>query len=249
MTSKINLVLQEWPNRTVATARWLQSKGVDHRLADQYVRSGWLNRLGHGAYTRPGSNVDWPGGVNALQTQLGLDIHLGARTALEMHGYAHYLAFHGREVFLFGNTGSRLPSWFVRNQWSQSVTLVRSGAFQDSPANASILEVDGIELNSAYLELAALEMIYLVPNRQDYEEAERIMESLNILRPQIVQHLLERCSSVKTKRLFMHVAERCSLPWVSKVDLSKVDFGSGRRSIHIGGKLSAKYNLVVADQD
>ena len=83
MESKINRLLQDWPPHVVGTQRWLTSKGVDYRLADKYVRSGWLKRFGHGAYIRAGSSVDWPGAVHALQTQLGLDIHPGAITAFE----------------------------------------------------------------------------------------------------------------------------------------------------------------------
>ena len=73
------------------------------------------------------------------------------------------------------------------------------------------------------------------------------MESLTSLRPQFVQRLLEICTSVKTKRLFMHAAERSHHRWLKRVDLSKVDFGSGRRTIHRGGRLDSKYDLVVAD--
>jgi hypothetical protein len=90
-------------------------------------------------------------------------------------------------------------------------------------------------------------MMYLIPKRQSYEEAVQVMESLTSLRPQVVQQLLENCTSVKTKRLFMHAAERSSHPWLKRLDLSKIDFGSGRRTIHPGGRLDNKYNLVVAD--
>jgi len=73
------------------------------------------------------------------------------------------------------------------------------------------------------------------------------MESLTTLRPQVVQQLLERCTSVKTKRLFMHAAERTGHRWLQRLDMAKVDFGSGRRTIHAGGRLDKNYDLVVAD--
>ena len=63
----------------------------------------------------------------------------------------------------------------------------------------------------------------------------------------VVQRLLECCTSVKTKRLFMHAAEKLDHPWLSRLDLSNVNFGSGRRTIHAGGRLDKKYSLVVAD--
>jgi hypothetical protein len=50
---------------------------------------------------------------------------------------------------------------------------------------------------------------------------------------------------VKVKRLFMYLAEREAHAWVKKVDLSHVDFGSGKRVIGKGGKLNVKYNLSL----
>lgn len=247
MSSKINQLLQCWPPDTVGTLRWLRGRGVDRRLADKYVQSGWLERLGHGAYRRAGAKVDWPGAVHALQAQLSLAVHPGGVTALELRGYSHYLAFGARELVLFGTPGTRLPGWFENNSWSRPVTLVTTSVFADVDNATSTLQVDQVELEVATLEQAAFEMMYLVPKRQSYEEAFLVMESLTSLRPQVVQRLLEGCTSVKTKRLFMHAAEQSDQPWLPRLDLSKVDFGSGRRTIHAGGRLDRKYDLVVAD--
>ncbi len=247
MASKINQLFHKWPNNTVATAKWLKSEGVDYKLASKYVQSGWLNRLGHGAYVRAGSSVDWVEGVHAMQTQLGLDIHLGAVTAMELRGHAHYLALQGRTIVLFGKPGTKLPAWFIAHQWLQPVALITTSVFRDCNEFTSILNVDGIGITTASLEQAAFEMMYLVPKRQSYEEAEKIMSSLTTLRPEIVQHLLDNCTSVKTKRLFMHAIEQLELPCLSHLETSKVDFGSGRRSIHARGRLYHKYNLVLDD--
>ncbi|HED19659.1 MAG TPA: hypothetical protein ENI74_09180 [Gammaproteobacteria bacterium] len=246
MGSKINLLLQSWPQHVVGTQRWLNTRGIDSRLADKYVRSGWLNRLGHGAYIRAGSTVDWPGAVHTLQTQLGLDVHPGAITAFELRGYAHYLALGGREVVLFARAKIKLPSWFNNHPWSQSVRLVSSGMFTDDEDTVSKVRYEDVELAVATLERAAFEMMYLVPKQQSFEEALQIIESLTSLRPGVVQRLLETCRSVKVKRLFMYTAEQMNHPWLDRLNLSRVDFGSGKRTIHPGGHLDKKYNLVVA---
>ena len=247
MGSKINQLLQKWPPGQVATLRWLGSLGVDRRLADKYVQSGWLERLGHGAYKRVSATVDWAGAVHALQTQLGLAVHPGGITAIDLRGYTHYVAFGARDVLLFGNPGMKLPAWFQGHSWSRPVTLVTTGVFAGNDKATSILPVDEVDLEVATLEQAAFEMMYLVPKRQAYEEAFQVMESLTSLRPPVVQQLLEGCTSVKTKRLFMHAAERANHPWLKRLELSTVDFGSGRRTIHAGGRLDKKYDLVVAD--
>ena len=246
MVSKLNQLLQAWPPNTVAALRWLRGKGIDRRLADKYVRSGWLERLGPGAYQRAGAVVDWPGAVYSLQTHLGLELHPGAITALELRGHAQYLSFGRREALLFGGLGIRLPAWFVRGEWSRPVTLVTTSVFGNAGPSASSVRVNEIDLRVATLERAAFEMMHLVPQRQSYEEALQVMESLASLRPQAVQRLLENCASVKAKRLFLHAAERFRHPWLKRLDLSKVNLGAGRRSIHPGGRLDRKYNLVVA---
>jgi len=48
-----------------------------------------------------------------------------------------------------------------------------------------------------------MEVLYAVPQVDSYEEARLLMEGLITLRPRVVQSLLEKCASVKVKRLFM----------------------------------------------
>lgn len=247
MSTKINQLLQQWPHRGVGTCAYLSSKGVDYRLAEKYVRSGWLERIGYGAYKRTGATVDWPGAVQALQSQLHLDVHPGGITAAELRGYMQYLSFGKRPVTLFGKPGTKLPAWFLDNQWPRPVRLVTTNAFVSDHKTISPVLFEEVELDVATLELAALEMMYLVPRRQSYEEAFQIMEMMSALRPAVVQRLLENCTSIKVKRLFMHVAEEVNHTWLKYLDPSKIDFGSGRRAIHAGGRLDRKYNLVVDD--
>ena len=65
------------------------------------------------------------------------------------------------------------------------------------------------------------------------------------LRPKMVQTLLEQCRSIKVKRLFLHLGERCNHSWVAKLDLKRVDLGSGNRVIVPGGRLDSKYHITV----
>jgi len=90
-----------------------------------------------------------------------------------------------------------------------------------------------------------MEVLYGVPQVDSYEEARLLMEGLSTLRPRLVQALLEHCASVKVKRLFMFLAENCKHGWAGKVDLSKVDFGSGKRVLKKGGRFDAKYQITV----
>jgi hypothetical protein len=94
-------------------------------------------------------------------------------------------------------------------------------------------------------ERAAMEMLYHVPAKQGFDEAARIMESLLTLRPVLVQKLLEACTSIKVKRLFLYMAQAASLPFVAKLDLTKVNLGKGDRTVVKGGRLDPKYRITV----
>jgi len=83
------------------------------------------------------------------------------------------------------------------------------------------------------------EVCYDVPDKESYEEAGLLMEGLTTLRPDLVQELLKECRSVKAKRLFMYLAEKQGHAWVKKLDLGKIDFGSGNH-----GTYDAKYQIV-----
>lgn len=78
---KINHLLADWPSGVVATQAWLHQHGVGSSLARKYQQSGWLERVGHGAWQRCGDSIDW-------------------QAALALQGYSHYLPL-GREVVSF----------------------------------------------------------------------------------------------------------------------------------------------------
>lgn len=68
---------------------------------------------------------------------------------------------------------------------------------------------------------------------------------MNNLRPKLVQDLLEICSSIKVKRLFLCLAERIGHEWFHYLDLTKIDLGRGKRSIVKGGRYDSKYQITI----
>ena len=63
------------------------------------------------------------------------------------------------------------------------MSLVTTRVFGDETEAVSAVEYGAVVLAVATLERAAFEMMYLVPERQSYEEALQVMESLTALRP------------------------------------------------------------------
>lgn len=247
--SKLNRLLTAWPQGAVAVSRWLEAQGAYQQLVHEYEKSGWIRRIGHGAYVRAGDSVEWSGGLHALQEQLKLPVHAGAKTALQMQGYGHFLPMgKGGTVSLFGSPGTRLPAWFRQYDWGVALRYTTTTLFADDPnTGLTKKELATYAITVSAPERAIMEALYLVPEEESFEEAALLMEGLTTLRPRLVQSLLEQCHSVKVKRLFMVLAEACNHAWVKKLDLSKVDFGKGKRMIVKGGRLDTKYNITVPD--
>src|SRR3970040_2534705 len=99
--SKINKLLQRWPNGTVAVSSWLEKQGAYQELVRKYEATAWLRRVGQGAYAKAGNAVEWTGGLYALQEQMGLAIHAGGKTALQMQGYAPFLPMRKNSMIFF----------------------------------------------------------------------------------------------------------------------------------------------------
>lgn len=90
-----------------------------------------------------------------------------------------------------------------------------------------------------------MECLYLAPVYQELTECYELMESMNNLRPGVVQELLEQCSSIKVKRLFLCLADRIKHEWFNYLDTSKIDLGKGKRSIVKNGSWDAKYQITI----
>lgn len=249
--SKLNFLLRVWARGTVAVSRWLEAQGAYQQLVHEYEKSGWVQRIGQGAYVRVGDTVEWTGGLYAIQEQTKLPVHAGAKTALQMQGYAHFLPLgKGGSVSLFGAPGTRLPTWFRQHDWGAELHYTTPKLFVDgTDAGLTKKELGPYAVTLSAPERAIMEVLYLVPAQESFEEAGLLMEGLATLRPRLVQTLLEQCRSVRVKRLFMYLTERSNHAWVKKLELSKVDFGKGKRVIVKGGRFNAKYNITVPDSD
>src|SRR3990170_4412758 len=246
-SSKINRLLKIWPSGAVAVLPWLEKQGVYQQLVHKYETTSWVRRVGRGAYAKAGDKVEWTGGLYAIQEQMGLPIHAGGKTALQMQGYAHFLPMgRGTTVSLFGPPDVKLPTWFKQYRWGIKVRYTATNLFADqADQGLTKKDIGPYSIKVSTPERAMMEVLYGVPLVDSYEEARLLMEGLTTLRPRVVQRLLENCVSVKVKRLFMLLAENCKHPWIGKVDLSKVDFGKGKRQPVKGGRFDSKYNITV----
>lgn len=260
--SLINQLGQEWPIGTVAVTPWLEEHGIYQQLADRYVKTGWLERIGHGAYVRAGDSPTWTGGLFALQTCLKLPIHVAARTALELEGYGHNLVLgQGRRTYLWGAPGVRLPAWYKKFEWGVQMTYITTSLFrgtetsgltthfEGTPREASAWNrqpaYSGYTITTASPERGMLETCHLVPTMQSFEETRLLMEGMASLRLSLVQTLLESCRSIRAKRVFLFLADLCRHRWRGAIDDARIDLGSGKRVLVRGGRFDSKYQMTV----
>ncbi len=244
--SRINELILQWPRGTVKSSKELSELGYSPQILARYVNSGWIQLIARGAYTLSGDLVDWQGGLYCLQKDSASLLHVGARTALELKGFGHYLSGVGKKIELFNRLGHRLPRWFTLQPWMNNINYFRTDIFRyDSKKTFSLEEITGISVKISSPELAILEMLYLVPKHHSFEEVGLIMESLTTLRGEVLQILLEKCSSVKVNRLFFLLADKYNHSWLTDLRGEKINFGDGKRKLVSEGKLNKKYSITV----
>jgi len=249
-SDKLNQLQRLLPAGLIADAAWLRAHGYSRQLVAKYAKSGWLESPARGAYRRPGPPLKWQHVVLSLQHLFGLAIAVGGRTALELHGLAHYLPLaSGAEIQLHGR--DRLPGWVAQLPLAERFsfhgdTLFAAGAGSRQPGLTALRwgEWDrAITLSTP--ERAMLEFLQAVPARETFHHADMLMQGLASLSPRRVSLLLAQCRNVKVKRLFLWLAERHRHAWFDRLDLAQVDLGKGKRSLVPGGRLDAKYGITV----
>jgi hypothetical protein len=211
-----------------------------------YVTSGWLRRLGEGAFVLKSVTPDWLGAIFGLQQKPGTNLHPGGRTALELSGLAHFLPLGEQApLYLFGRKGEWLPLWFKHLPWASRVHHLTSNFL---PPELGLREhnTGAFSLRVSTPERAILEvLLHQTVDKAGYEDVRLLFEGLGSLRPELIQTLLEQCSSVKVKRLLLHFGELHQHAWLKQLDLAKVTLGSGKRVLVRGGRLDPKYLITV----
>ena len=241
--TKINTLLQKWPKNTVAVYSWLEENSVSKPLAEYYRKSGWLDSFGVGAFIRRGDKVNEFGALFTLQNYLKLPVHIGALSALNLQGLSHYLR-EGSITQIFNEYKSPIPSWFRKSEFFK-VKIYNTRFLPTGKHLVMKLNEGFYQLKISSPERAILEVLYLCPDEFDLVEAFHLVENLVSLRPKVMQELLKNCHSIKVKRLACFMFEKAGHEWFKRLDLSKIDLGSGNRKIVERGAYDSKYKIII----
>ncbi len=242
--NKINLLFRDWPPGTVCTTSWLNDRGYSNQLLNRYKKSGWLESVGTGAWIRSGDQVNYEGAVYALQKQLGLSVHSGGKSALAYLGKSHYLELAPTNIILFGYEKETLPSWCKTYDWKVRLDYHQS-TFLPPLSGLTEITVNSFSIHISSAARAMLECLYLASTAHELVECYEIMESMNSLRPALVNELLKECQSVKVKRLFLYMAAKAGHQWFEYLDIKDIDLGHGKRSLVKNGAYIPKYLITV----
>ncbi|NQW00975.1 MAG: type IV toxin-antitoxin system AbiEi family antitoxin [Rhodospirillales bacterium] len=271
--TKLNHLYKVLPEGLLASAVWLERKGYSSALRNQYVKSGWLDQPARGVFRRPGGALKWQQVVISLQSFLDVHPYVGGRTALELHGFTHYVSQEGsREVHLYSD--SKLPGWlgqldceakFIQHNSSRlfqndpihrGLTSVELNLKTEAVARADALHSSLTQHNWGHWEWpmtlstperAVLEMLDELPAKETFHQADMLMEGLRSLSPRRLQKLLEDCKSIKVKRLFLWFAHRHGFRFLHQLDESQIGLGAGKRMLIKGGHLDSKYLITVPE--
>lgn len=260
---KLNHLQEILPEGLLVDSSWLQKKGYSRPLIAKYVHSGWLASPVRGIYRRDSALLDqtrWEPAAVSMQKLLNLPIVVGGRTALELHGYVHYLSLAGtQKIHLYGLQSP--PSWVEKMELRQVFSFHSTKLFE---LKGSLKRLDKEHRQAHFAEYnwgpsewtllvstperAILELLDELPTHETFDQANALFESLTNLRPRYLDILLADCRSVKTKRLFMWFAQRHNHAWFKRINTQKINLGTGKRMLLPGGKLDPKYLITVPQE-
>ena len=236
-------MLRQWPASGLRTAASLRAQGISSALLNHYVQRHWLEQVERGVYRRPGDTPGWAAMLSTLQQEGGLPVHVGGLTALELQGYGHYMG--ERPLFLYAPQRTRLPAWLA-GVAGRKMRFCPTNFLENAPENSlRSMAVEGVAVTVSTPERASLEMLNLVPREIGFSEALEIVGGLAALRMDLMQALLEGCSSIKVKRLFLYCAREAGYSWYTALDRTRINLGAGKRELVKGGKLDKEFQLTV----
>jgi hypothetical protein len=244
LPTKINRLLQKKPQGTLFLSSWLLAHGISYDLQRSYKNSQWFASIASGVMYRTGDTPTIYNAVACLNQQDGKHFHIGAMTALDLQSLSHYVPMGKQTVVIFLPKNEQLPKWLLKRDWNVVVRSFTTNNFNNDFAITAEM-IDGFTVLLSERERAFMECLHLASAYYNLTDLYYVMESLTTLRPNVVQKVLENCTSVKIKRLFLFMAEKAEHNWLKYLDLSKIDLGKGKRAMVKNGVYNSKYQITI----
>ena len=238
-----------WQDEAVHTHAWFESHGISPQSVHQCLKSKLIKKLGGGAYIKAKDKLNWQAALFTAQEELQLPFHVAGQTALELQGSGHFAKMGKKPpMYIIKREKARVPIWLQNNNWGMAFHFKTSSLF---PPNLGLMKYNRSKFHFTLSsrERAIMEMISYLDLKNSFETLERYFEGLLNLRDSLVQKLLENCSSIKVKRVFLYMVDKLELPVMKHLNTHRLQLGQGKRVISENGRLDKTYNITVPAHD
>lgn len=240
--SKINRLLTYGVYGGLFFSEWLSKMGYSAQLAKRYKENGWLESLAKGVMFRSNEKLSALAAVYSFKTQTGKNIRIGAHSALELHGFIHYIPM-GKPKLMVSFDPLKPKEWVKSDRFDMSIVPFSTGIFNNP--QTQLLKKDNLELMVSTPEQAFLECLHLVPSHYNYMDLYYLMEQLTSLDPMGVQKALENTSSQKVKRMFLYMAEKAGHYWFDMLKPDSLGLTASKLQLVENGTYVSKYKITV----
>ncbi len=224
------------------TTQKLKKEGISSFLARKYKDNGWIESLGVGAFKFPKGNLTIEGVLHALQIDLSLNVYPGAKTALEMAGVRQYYR-EKEKIYLFTNIKTYLPLWARNYKYERELRIIKSSKW-DAKEFLFSPNTKDFDFFIASKELAIVQQIELIGEKESFEETAQLFEILDSLDPNLLNKILKR-SSNKSKRIFSYFSGFFDHSWWKEINPRSIESGNSVITIEKGGRYLKNYNLII----
>lgn len=243
MGTKINNLRQHSSHNGILLTSWLEKTGFSRSEISNYVESGWLERISTGVYKFVGDSPTIYGILSSYGKQCDMKYHIGAASALELRGFSHYVSMGKPLAVVLAPVRPSLPKWIGDADLDMQLVSMSTKTFGEYGIEQ--MDYRSLPIMVSSPERAIMECLLLAPVHYNFMDVYYLFEMLTSLRTSVLQELLENCTSVRVKRLFLYMAEKSRHRWFLKLDISRINLGSGTRSFEKGGVKNAKYDIVI----
>ncbi|WP_321423948.1 type IV toxin-antitoxin system AbiEi family antitoxin domain-containing protein [uncultured Bacteroides sp.] len=243
LKNKLNQLLLKKNPGGLYFSVWLKKNGYSDQLLKKYRESAWFSALSSGVMYRTGDKLQSFAVLNSYNEQINKKFYIAAHSALELFGFNHYVPM-GKPLLVIGHPKKQfVPSWMKKVDLDRTLKFFSTETF--SKPQLSTFSNEYPQLMASIPEQAFLECLLLAPKQYSFMDLFYIMEQLTILRPEILQLLLENTDNIKVKRIFLYMAEKAGHYWFDSLDINKINLGSGKHKLTEKGVYVPKYKITI----
>jgi hypothetical protein len=119
MATTINNIMRLFSSNGVMSTSWLESQGLSRTEQGKYVKSGWLTRMATGKYRSSNNTPTLYGALASYEKQIEIHYRIEAFSALELHGYSHYVTIGKPLTNVFTPFEHRLSQWMTTHNGNE----------------------------------------------------------------------------------------------------------------------------------